>query len=115
MNRNKSLGLVAAFVLAAGAVIFVPASADATSMHCYPTSGYTKWTTVATIGTNVPCAYVQASISVYNNYGLAGTYNGRMAGDSSVTAPVSSAPGTYTVHLFRYKAVGYAWTGWMTA
>jgi hypothetical protein len=57
---------------------------------------------------------VQVRISVVNNYGLAGTWDGPISpGVSDVTVAPSYAPGTYTTHSFRYKPSGKSWSAWL--
>ena len=113
MKRNRMLGIAAGVAIAAGALVAIPSTAQA-SAACYYTAGHADWVTRATVGTIKPCAEVQARISVINNYGLAGTWVAAASPSvSSVTAPQSGAPGTYTTHSFRYKPKGGSWSAWL--
>lgn len=113
MKRNRMLGIAASVAIATGALISIPSTAQAQA-PCFYTAGHSPWVTEATVGTIRPCADVQARISVINNYGLAGTWTGPISpGVSKITAPQSAAPGTYTTHLFRWKAKGGSWSSWL--
>jgi hypothetical protein len=109
------LGAAAMVALSVGALLSVPASAQAAALPCLAQMSYTKWHTEVYVGDNKPCQLVQARESVYNNYGLAGTYTGaQSSGVSHVTVSPSSAPGTSVSHSFRYKAPGKSWSAWQS-
>ena len=113
MKHNRMLGFAAGVAITAAALVAIPSTAQA-STPCYYTAGHSTWETQATVGTIKPCAEVQARITVINNYGLAGSWTAAASvGVSSISVAPSYAPGTYTVHLFRYKPKGGSWSAWL--
>ncbi len=115
MKRNKVIGTAAALALALGAVAMAPASAQAVSAaQCGASTRSSTWYMEGYVGGTQPCYEVEVRISVYNNYGLAGTYTKTSTGYAELNVAPSYAPGTYTTHSYRDLIKGKSWSAWLS-
>jgi hypothetical protein len=115
MKRTKVLAIAGSIALLAGAMVSIPSAAQAASVsQCGATTRESTWFMEGYVGQIQPCYEVEVRISVYNNYGLAGTYTKTSTSYADITVSPSYAPGTYTTHAYRDLIKGKSWSAWLS-